>query len=149
MSFLRSVLTNVCCWSAELTTSKKPALSSTFSAHVNTSSLQRKLLDAQSQVTTLQNDLLQRLADIDRLEADRRLLATQVDEQTKGREKVTTELAKLRVRMSYLVIVMMLIANRNRTLLHYQICNPDLLTWKQLMTISPRRTTLLNTQTSV
>lgn len=41
--------------------------------------------------------MLLRQADIDRLEADRRLLATQVDEQTKGREKATTELAKLRV----------------------------------------------------
>ncbi|KLO07802.1 hypothetical protein SCHPADRAFT_944978 [Schizopora paradoxa] len=80
----------------ELTTSKKPALSSTFTAHITASTLQKKLLDAQSQVTALQNDLQTRKADIDRLEADRRLLATQVDEQTKGREKATSELAKLR-----------------------------------------------------
>ena len=45
------------------------------------SALHRQLLNAQSQVTELQNKLLEKQGELDRLEADHRLLAAQEEKE--------------------------------------------------------------------
>ncbi|TDL13722.1 hypothetical protein BD410DRAFT_871899, partial [Rickenella mellea] len=79
-------------------TSKRLALSNEFSNHVSQTKINRQLLTAQSQVTELQNTLNEREVVIQRLEADRRLLARKEEEEREARENEATEFAEERER---------------------------------------------------
>lgn len=61
--------------------------------------MQRQLLDAQGKVTSLQNQLLEKQGDVDRLEADRRLLADAEEKERGRREELEKELASEKVRI--------------------------------------------------
>ncbi|THH06328.1 hypothetical protein EW145_g4160 [Phellinidium pouzarii] len=76
-------------------TAKRPALSTAFSTHVNETSLNRQLLTAQSQITELQNALLEREGKVDSLEADLRLMASREEEEKASRKKCEEELVQL------------------------------------------------------
>ncbi|EJD00651.1 uncharacterized protein FOMMEDRAFT_148326 [Fomitiporia mediterranea MF3/22] len=75
----------------ESSAAKRPALTSAFSAHVTQTSLNRQLLAAQAQVTELQNKLLNKDREIDRLEADLRLVATREEEEKEARQRAEEE----------------------------------------------------------